>query len=143
MEQETMLKEIPQAFKLHSQHIDTKFEHIDQRFEKMDERLEQVDSKMDNMRIELEARMDQGFEHLGKKIDGVRADLTETQNTADFLLDKTAQHEKKLRYFSEPQSSFPNDLIPSFELSSAALSQYWSKGSIIFAISGIQRKRAM
>lgn len=58
---------------------------------------------MDNMHTDLEARMDRGFDHLGKKIDGVRTDLTETQDTTDFLLSKTAQHEKKLRHYSEQQ----------------------------------------
>ncbi|WP_152656591.1 hypothetical protein [Oceanobacillus sp. CFH 90083] len=115
MEQDTMLKEILHALELHSKHIDKKFdhintkfndidqrfEHIDKKFDDIDQRFEQMDSKMDNMRADLETRMDKGFDHLGKKIDGIRTDLTETQNTTDFLLSKVAQHEKKLRHYSE------------------------------------------
>lgn len=74
MEQETMLKEILHAFKLHAEHIDQKFEQIDKRFEQMDQR----------------------FDRLEKKVDGVRLDLTDTQKTTNFLLGKVTHHEEKL-----------------------------------------------
>ncbi|MTW85985.1 hypothetical protein F3157_09980 [Virgibacillus dakarensis] len=89
MEQETMLKEILHALQLHSEHVDNKFG--------------QMNDKMDNLRNELDTKMDRGFNRLGKKIDGIRVDLTETQETTDYLLSKTAQHQKKLRQFSEQQ----------------------------------------
>ncbi|GGB58580.1 hypothetical protein GCM10011409_40060 [Lentibacillus populi] len=89
MEQETMLKEILHALQLHSEHVDNKFD--------------QMSDKMDNMRSELDTKMDRGFNRLGKKIDGIRVELTETQETTDYLLSKTARHQKKLRQFSEQQ----------------------------------------
>ncbi|MGM0876463.1 MAG: hypothetical protein ACQEWV_17255 [Bacillota bacterium] len=75
MEQETMLKEILNALNLHSN-------HMDQKFKKMDERLDRIDGRLDRME---------------KKMDGFRVELTETQETVDFISVKTIQHEKKLR----------------------------------------------
>ncbi|RDW18371.1 hypothetical protein CWR48_12400 [Oceanobacillus arenosus] len=64
MEQVTILKEVLNAFKLHAVHID---------------------EKMDKIKIELESKMDNGFvqvgqqfDRLGKKVVGVRVELTET-----------------------------------------------------------------
>lgn len=89
MEQETVLKEILHAFKLHAQHID---------------------EKMDNVKTELESKMDKGFSRvdhkiteLGKKVDGIRTELNETNENVDYLLSKNAQHEKKLRRTFEQQ----------------------------------------
>ncbi|MBT2216023.1 hypothetical protein KK120_09340 [Virgibacillus dakarensis] len=82
MEQETVLNEILHELRRHSG---------------------QMNEKMDNMRIELESKMDKGFDRLGKKVDGIRLELTETQETTDYVLSKTAQHEKKLRRLSEQQ----------------------------------------
>lgn len=100
MEQETVLKEILHAFKLHAQHID----------EKMDGLKTELESKMDNMKIELESKMDKGFSRvdhqiteLGKKVDGIRTELNETNENVDYLLSKNAQHEKKLRQIFELQ----------------------------------------
>ena len=52
--------------------------------------------------------MDEGFTQVNrrfdrsyKKIDGIRVELTETQETTDYILSKTAQHEKKLRQLSD------------------------------------------
>ncbi|MBO0992750.1 hypothetical protein [Bacillus sp. SD088] len=81
MEQETMLKEILHAFKLHAEHIDQGFEQIDKRFGQMEKRFEQMDKR---------------FDRLEKKGDGVRLDLTDTQKTTNFLLGKVAHHEEKL-----------------------------------------------
>ncbi|MFD2214812.1 hypothetical protein [Metabacillus endolithicus] len=72
MEQETMVKEILNELKL----------NIDQRFKKVDERLDRIEGRLG--RIE-------------KKMDGIRVELTETQETVDFISVKTLQHEKKLR----------------------------------------------
>ncbi|MFD1452833.1 hypothetical protein [Oceanobacillus sojae] len=71
MEKESMLKEILHALELHSQHIDKKFDQMDS---KMDNMRTDLETKMDNMRADWEVRMDRGFDHLGKKIDGVRTD---------------------------------------------------------------------
>lgn len=100
MEQETLLKEILHAFKLHSEKIDRK----------LDTMKDDLESKMDNMKIELEFKMDSGFanmderlKRLEKKQDGMRVELTETKETTDFLLNKTAQHERKLHQLNNPQ----------------------------------------
>jgi uncharacterized protein YhaN len=62
MEQETMLKEILNTLKLHSDHMDQKFKKVDERFERIDKR----------------------FDRMEKKMDGFRVELTETQETLDF-----------------------------------------------------------
>ncbi len=72
MEQETMLKEILNALKLHS-------DKVDQRFDQIERRLERIEKKMDGFRVE----------------------LTETQETVDFISVKTLQHEKKLREINQ------------------------------------------
>ncbi|GIN72817.1 hypothetical protein J14TS2_32920 [Bacillus sp. J14TS2] len=88
MEQETMLKEILHAFKLHAEHIDQRFEQMDQRFEHIDKRFGQMEKRFE--------QMDKRFDRLEKKVDGVRLDLTDTQKTTNFLLGKVAHHEEKL-----------------------------------------------
>ncbi len=104
MEQETMLKEILQAFKLYSEKTDKKLDNFKVDFE----------SKMDNMKIELDSKMDVGFARVGEKLDrlvkkqdGMRLELTESRETVDFLLSKTAQHEIKLQQLisQQPQNS--------------------------------------
>ncbi|MCJ7841750.1 hypothetical protein MUB24_12745 [Lederbergia sp. NSJ-179] len=88
MEQETILKEILNALKLHAEHMDQRFEKIDQKFEQIDQRFEQIDQRF--------KQMDKRFDRLEKKVDGVRLDVTDTQKTTNFLLSKVAQHEEKL-----------------------------------------------
>ena len=92
MEQETILKEILNVLKLHGDQMNYRFEQMDSSFEQIDNRFEQLESKFD-----------QRFDRLEKKVDGIRVELTETQETTDFMLSKTAQHEKKLRQLSEQQ----------------------------------------
>lgn len=72
MEQETMLKEILNALKLHSAQMDQRFDRIEGRLDRME-----------------------------KKMDGFRVELTETQETVDFISVKTLQHEKKLREMNQ------------------------------------------
>ncbi|WP_066297234.1 hypothetical protein [Bacillus sp. FJAT-29937] len=84
MEQETVVKEILQALKVHSNQMEQRFNKIDKRFEKVDQRLDLIDERLDRME---------------KKMDGFRVELTETQETVDFIAKKTLQHEKKLREF--------------------------------------------
>ncbi len=106
MEQETMLKEILNAFRLHAEHIDQRFEKIDQRFEMIDQRFEKIDQRFEQMELKFEQmdkRMDQRFDRLEKKVDGLRMDLTDTQKTTNFLLGKVTQHEEKLLELSLQQ----------------------------------------
>jgi chaperonin cofactor prefoldin len=64
----------------------------------------QMDEKLEKMETKLINRMDEGFERLENRIDrlekkfeGLRIELTETQETVDYLSSKSVQHEKKLR----------------------------------------------
>jgi len=91
MEQETMLKEILNALKLHSDKMDQKFKKVD---EKIDGRFERVDERFDS----IEGRLDR----IEKKMGGMRVELTETQETVDFISVKTLQHERKLREIKQP-----------------------------------------
>lgn len=72
MEKETMLKEALDELKV----------EMELRFKKVDEGLDSIEGRLD--RIE-------------KKMNGFRVELTETQETVDFISVKTLQHEKKLR----------------------------------------------
>lgn len=122
MEQETTLKEILNALKLHGEHMDEKMDDMEKRFdkkfddmdkkfdtkiddleEKFDNKFEDMNKKFDTKIDGLNTKMDEGFKQVnqrfdrsGKKADGIRVDLTETRETTDFILSKTAQHEKKL-----------------------------------------------
>ncbi|KPH71341.1 MULTISPECIES: hypothetical protein [Bacillaceae] len=87
MEQETILKEILHALKIHSDQIEKK--------------LDALNSKIDNSIFDLETKMNNRFDRLEKKVDGIRVELTETQETTDYLLSKNAQHERKLRELSK------------------------------------------
>lgn len=70
------IQEILKALQLHSKHMDEKL------------------SEMWN-------RMDERFDRIEKKLDGMRVELTETQETVDYLSSKNVQHEKKLRQIYE------------------------------------------
>ncbi|MCM3410163.1 hypothetical protein KDJ21_008110 [Metabacillus litoralis] len=76
MEKETMLKEALDELKV----------EMELRFKKVDEGLDSIEGRVD--RIE-------------KKMDGFRVELTETQETVDFISVKTLQHEKKLRELNQ------------------------------------------
>ena|SRR5699024_2407336 len=106
--EQSNLNQILSALSTHSEHIDKKiqetkvelenrmddmksglehrmdvgFKQVEERFEQTDKRFEQVDKRFDN---------------LGKKMDGIRVDLSETQETTDFLSSKVIQHEQKIR----------------------------------------------
>ena len=84
------LNEILNALKLHSGHID----------KKMDVMKTDLEKRMDF----LETKKDVRFDRLEKKVDGIRVDLTETQETVNFLSSKYAQHEKKLQTLINQQS---------------------------------------
>lgn len=81
-----MLKEILHALKLHSDKMDQTFKKVDERFERIEVRLDRIEER---------------FDRVEKKIDGVRVELTETQETVDFITVKTLQHEKKLRELNQ------------------------------------------
>lgn len=61
--------------------------------DKIDERFDSLEQRMDRM----ENKMDTRFERQEKKLDGLRVEITETQETVDYLSSKSLQHDKKLR----------------------------------------------
>jgi hypothetical protein len=80
------LNEILNALKLHSEHIDKKMDVMKTDIEKqMDVMKTDLENRMDVMKTDLEKRMDVRFDRLEKKVDGIRVDLTETQETVNFL----------------------------------------------------------
>lgn len=118
MEQETILKEILHVLNIHSELVEKKFDEMNSKMNNMGARMDTMESKMDSMESRmdsmeskmdnlesrmdnLESKMEKGFERLGKKVDGIKVELTETQETTDYLLSKTTQHEKKLRKLSK------------------------------------------
>jgi hypothetical protein len=87
------LQEILNALNLHSKHIDEKLENMEKIIvNRMDEMKVKLEERMDEMKIKLEKRMDARFyrlekrlERLEKKFDGLRIELTKTQETVDYL----------------------------------------------------------
>ena len=77
------IQEILHAIKLHSAHFDEKFNVMETNLEN------RMDKKFD--------RMEERFDRIESKLNGFRVELTETQETVDYLTIKNAQHEKKLR----------------------------------------------
>lgn len=77
------IQEILKALELHSAHVDKKIKEletgINERFDKMEKRFDRQD----------------------KKFNGMRVELTETQETVDYPASKNVQHEKKLRTIYE------------------------------------------
>ena len=112
--EDVALKTILQALKEHSEHIDSRFDHLEKRMDGLEARMDKLESRMDKMESrmdKLESRMDklendlqsfrknvdERFTRLEKKLEGIRAELTDAQETLDFVSSKTLKHEKKLR----------------------------------------------
>lgn len=83
MEQNVLLQEIVKALELFSEKI----------HHEMQEMGNQLRAEMQEFRAEVNER----FDRLDTKIASLRVELTETQETVDFLSSKTIQHERKLR----------------------------------------------
>lgn len=109
------VQEILKALQLHSNHVESKINDMNEKFEnQMNVLKEHLENKMDNMKEHLETRMDQlenrvdklegtinnRFERLEKKMEGLRIEWIETQETVDYLASKSVQHERKLRQLS-------------------------------------------
>ena len=94
MEQETMVKEILTALDFFSTQIRTQIAEMNDKFEaQMKEMNDRLEARID----QLEDEMNERFNRLETKIDSLRIELTETQDTVDFHSAKIAQHERKLR----------------------------------------------
>jgi gas vesicle protein len=109
MEQETMLQEILKALELHSDHIHVEMKKIsiqmrtemqevgNQLRTEIQEMGNQLRTEMQEMVGKLKEKMDERFNRLETKVDNLRIELSETQETVDFLSSKTLQHERKIR----------------------------------------------
>lgn len=87
------VKTILQALNEHSNQINTRLDRVDDRFDRIEDRLDTLEIRVDT----LEKNMNGQFDKLGRKVDGIRVELTETQETLDFVSTKTLKHDKKLR----------------------------------------------
>lgn len=115
--EQTILTEIMNALNMHSQQIQNDFrrleEKFDQKFAEQSDKITNLEKKMDNLenrmdRLEnrmdsIEIKMDKGFNRLDVKFSGMRVELTESQETIDYVATKTLQHEQKLRNMYEQQ----------------------------------------
>lgn len=100
MENETMLKEILNAFNLYSQKIDGKLEKMDMKIGNMDMKLNDMGKEMKTGFADVNNRLDR----LTARQDGTQADIMEIKETVQFLHSKIIQHEKKLHKLSHLQS---------------------------------------
>jgi len=88
------IQEILKALELHSAHVDKKIDQLKIDLEtRMDKRFDEVYERFDEM--------NKRFDRQDKKFNGVRVELAETQETVDYLSTKNTQHEKKLRTIYE------------------------------------------
>jgi chaperonin cofactor prefoldin len=87
--------------------IDKKVEamngELKRKFAEMDERIQEMDDRLESRIDRLENGMNERFNRLETKIDNLRIELIETQETVDFHSVKIAQHERKIRKLSQQQ----------------------------------------
>ena len=105
MEESTILNQILDTLNTFGKKVEQQFKAIDNRFNEIHQRLDAVELRLDEMDKRFDAtdeKINQGFASintgLGRleiKSDSMRVELTETQETTNFLLKKVAQHEKR------------------------------------------------
>ncbi|PUF85556.1 hypothetical protein DCC82_17135 [Geobacillus sp. LYN3] len=106
VEQQTMLKEILKALDLHASDFRSQIAALDKKVEALDKKIEAIDKKVEAMNDEFKskfAEMNERFNRLETKIDNLRIELIETQETVDFHSAKIAQHDRKIRKLSQQQ----------------------------------------
>ena len=112
---EEMLEDILNAIKALDRLMEERFNEMntkfDKMFAKMEARFDDMERKFEKRFVDMErkfdkmlADMDHRFDRLEKKVDGFRVDLTDTQEVTDFLLSRTAKHEKKIHNLTSPQN---------------------------------------
>ena len=69
----------------------------------MDERVQAMDDRLESRIDRLENEMNERFNRLETKIDSLRIELIETQETVDFHSSKIAQHDRKIRKLAQQQ----------------------------------------
>ncbi|MEI3598023.1 MULTISPECIES: hypothetical protein [unclassified Oceanobacillus] len=87
--------EVDQRF----QEVDKRFDEVDQRFQEVDKRFDEVDQRFQEVDKRFD-KIDQKFDSLNQKVGGIRIELQETQETAEFAASKVIQHEKELRHIN-------------------------------------------
>ena len=91
------VQKILKALQLHSEHVDSKINEMNEKFEnQMNALKEYLENRVD----QLESTMNNRFERIEKKMDSLRIEWIETQETVDYLASKNVQHERKLRQLS-------------------------------------------
>ncbi len=99
MEQQTMLKEILKALDLHASDFRSQITALDKKVEAIDKKVEAMNDEFKSKFAEMNER----FNRLETKIDNLRIELIETQETVDFHSAKIAQHDRKIRKLSQQQ----------------------------------------
>ncbi|MED4990654.1 hypothetical protein [Parageobacillus toebii] len=99
MEQQTMLKEILKALDLHASDFRSQIAALDKKIEAIDKKVEAMNDEFKSKFAEMNER----FNRLETKIDNLRIELIETQETVDFHSAKIAQHDRKIRKLSQQQ----------------------------------------
>lgn len=119
MEESTILNQILDTLNTFGKKVEQQFKAIDNRFNEIHQRLDAIELRLDAVELRLDAvelrldEMDKRFDATDEKInqgfasintglgrleiksDSMRVELTETQETTNFLLKKVAQHEKR------------------------------------------------
>jgi len=89
------------------QSLDKKVEGMDREFRKkfaeMDKRMQALEDRLESRIDRLENEMNERFDRLETKINHIRMELIETQETVDFHSVKIAQHDRKIRNLSQQQ----------------------------------------
>lgn len=72
MEQETILKEILTALKLHSENVNSRFDQFDNRMDSLEGRMDKLENRMESLETrvdKLEDKVDAGFAEVNKRLD--------------------------------------------------------------------------
>lgn len=99
VEQQTMLKEILKALDLYASDFRSQIAALDKKIEAIDKKVEAMNDEFKSKFAEKNER----FNRLETKIDNLRIELIETQETVDFHSAKIAQHDRKIRKLSQQQ----------------------------------------
>lgn len=99
VEQQTMLKEILKALDLYASDFRSQIAALDKKIEAIDKKVEAMNDEFKSKFAEMNER----FNRLETKIDNLRIELIETQETVDFHSAKIAQHDRKIRKLSQQQ----------------------------------------
>lgn len=83
--------------------LEARMDKLESRMDKLESRMDKLESRMDKLENDLQSfrkNVDERFTRLEKKLEGIRAELTDAQETLDFVSSKTLKHEKSLDNYS-------------------------------------------